>query len=94
MNRRSFIKKLGLLSLVPFVPTVFFESMGPDLGNFQKLRDHNIREICRAFNVPPHRCYPETHVRFVHSETVFKFGSAVNKSHGKNKSPFVKLASR
>jgi len=34
------------------------------------------------------------HVRFVSSETVFKFGGAVNKSHGKNKSPFVKLASR
>jgi len=34
------------------------------------------------------------HVRFVHSETVFKFGGAVNKRHGKNKSPFVKLASR
>jgi len=38
------------------------------------------------------------HVRFVHSETVFKFGGAVNKRHGENnsihKSPFVKLGSR
>ena len=47
------------------------------------------------------------HVRFIHSETVFKFGGAVNKSHGKNneewmreviesmhKGPFVKLGSR
>ena len=26
MNRRSFVKKLGLLCLAPFVPKVFFES--------------------------------------------------------------------
>jgi len=64
MNRRSFVKKLGLLCLVPFVPTVFFESRSPDIDNFKKLRDHNIREICRAFNVPPNRCYPETHIHY------------------------------
>ena len=64
MNRRSFVKKLGLLCLVPFVPTVFFESRSPDIDNFKKQRDHNIREICRAFNVPPHRCNPGTYIHY------------------------------
>ena len=34
------------------------------------------------------------HVRFVRSETVFKFGGAVNKNNSIHKSPFIKLSSR
>ena len=50
MNRRSFIKKLGLLGLVPFIPKVFFEPKKQELRNFE------IEE--EAFNISPHKHYP------------------------------------
>ena len=52
MNRRSFIKKLGLLGLVPFIPKVFFEPKN------KESRDFEIEETCSMYDILPHKAYP------------------------------------